>query len=265
MFKEAIQQIQRTAIEAADAKIVRIPGDERRVLVQHIDKLQEYDVPPPLRKHVVHSLDDLIEYAKQVATLVDADGGPHPVVWHGTRQVVLVVDDGDRRDTVTFPLTHSGRLNRLSQLEREKTSFDQKRFVRLLRIELGMANDPIVAKFRKLDWKVADDSTGNVQHGKDRMGKAIQAEVQGVDELPEEISVSVPVYQEAGERQEYVVRCAVEIDPINQLFFLIPLPEEIQKAIDNAQADIERRLLDGLLVEGMVESPATIPVYYGTP
>lgn len=258
MLEEAIQLIQATAVEAAEAKIVRIPGDERRAIVQHRDKLHESVIPPPCRKHVVHTLAALMDFAREVHSKKSDPNGPAPVVWHGHNSVVLVIDDADRRDTVTFPLTLSGRLRLLAHLERDKRSFDQKQFVRLLRIELGMANDPVVAKFRKLGWKVADDSSGRVQHGKARMGKAIQAEVQGVDELPEEIVVEVPVYQEAGERTPYQVRCAVEIDPMNQQFGLTPLPEEIQKVMDLAQASIEQRLSEHL-------AELQIPIYYGTP
>lgn len=263
MLKQAIGLIQNTAVEAAAARVVEVPGDGRKILVQYAEQLKEVAVPPPCRKHAVHTLADLIEYTLRVIAKIPPDAPPDPprvgpVVWHGVKGVVLVIDDEDRRDLVTFPLTYSRRLMRLCSLEQDKPTFDQKRFVRLLRTELGLPNEGVVAKFRKLDWKVADEGSGSVQHGKDRMGKSIQAEVQGSDELPEEISVPVPVYQEAGERQEYIVRCAVEIDAINQSFALIPLPEEIQKAIDNAQANIRDRL-------SLAIGASRAAIYYGAP
>jgi hypothetical protein len=114
----------------------------------------------------------------------------------------------------------------------------------------------VVAKFRKLDWESGDKGTSDIRHGDARMSKAIIAKVQGIDELPEELAVSVPVYQQTGERQEYIVNCNVEIDAVNRQFQLVPVPDELERVLDLAQASIRERL-DAELKD--------VPVYYGKP
>jgi hypothetical protein len=244
--EKTLALIQDTAVKSKEA--IRLDLDDpRTAFIQHGDEIKQFVVPPPVRRHTLHSLSDLIAYAQ-------SDAATKPVVWHGPDGVVLVMDDSDRRDLVTFPLTFSARYQRLRQLAADKPSFDQSRFVRLLRIELGLDNAAVVSKFRKLDWENGDKAAGRVQHGDMRLSKEVVAKVQGVDELPEEIRVPIPVYNQAGERQEYEMVCAVEIDTVNRAFQLIPLPDEIERVLDLAQDDIRKRLT------GELET-----VYYGEP
>ena len=87
------------------------------------------------------------------------------------------------------------------------------------------------------------------------MGKSIVEKVEGVDQLPDELEVPTPVYSESGEREEYLVRCGIDIDAVNQRFRLVPLPDELCRVVDLAQASIRRRLEDAL----------ECPIYYGNP
>jgi len=197
---------------------------------------------------------------RSVHVLVAAGEPPRPVVWHGPAAVVLVIDDADRRDRVAFPLTLSERFACLGRLAREKPWHQQAEFIRLLRIDL-LVDPLIVMKFRKLDWDQKTEGSGEVRHGRERLGNAIMAQVQGIEELPEDLDISAPVYQQPGERREYLVRCAVEIDVVNRRFALRPVADEIERVIDLAQADIGCRL-ESLLHDG--QGP-DVPIYYGHP
>jgi hypothetical protein len=249
--KETLQLIQETAQKAQRAAIVDVPGDGRHVYMQQGDHVDKLEVPPACRTHVVHSLAELIAYALNQAN-------PKPIVWHGMEGVVLLTDDADRRDRVVFPLTQSARFKVLCKLAEETVLMQQAAFVKLLRIQLGLDNLVVVSKFRKLDWAVGNEGQSEVRHGADRLGKSITAKVQGIDELPEELDVPVPVYQQTGEREEYVVRCAIEIDAVNQRFQLVPLPDELERVMDLAQDSIGKRLAGGL-------DECKVPVYYGVP
>jgi len=247
---DTLKLIQATAQEAQSAKVLtELNTDGRSAHIQIGNELREVDLPPPPRSHVVYSLVDLMEYAKQPTNAA-------PVVWHSDQGVVLIIDDADRHDRVIFPLSKSERFLLLSKLAKEMTPFSQAQFIRILRVGLGLDNLTIVSKFRKLQWQSGADSEGNLQHGNDKVGKTVVSKVQAVDELPDEIKIEVPVYQQAGERQEYICRCAIEIDTVNQMFQLIPMPDELERIQDLAQASIEERL---------GEITATIPVYYGKP
>lgn len=253
---ETLELVQRTAQTAQEARVLsELDGDGRRRFVQHGDTITEYVITPTVRKHYVHSLIDLILFARR-------PDNKAPIVWHDSDGVTLLIDDADRRDSVFFPLTASKRFEVLRTLAKNKPAFNQSQFVRLLRVELGLDNLKIVSKFRKLDWSMSNDGSGDIQHGNNKVGKSVLAKVQGIDELPEELAVEVPVYQQTGERQAYVVKCAVEIDTVNQQFQLIPMPDELERVIDLAQASIHDRLVAAL---GEVDGQKAIPVYYGKP
>jgi hypothetical protein len=253
---ETLELIQETAQKAQTAHVLaELDGDGRRRFVQHGDAITEYAITPPLRNHQVHSLVDLILFARR-------PDNKAPIVWHAPDGVTLLVDDGDRRDSVCFPLTHSKRFEVLVALEREKPVYDQARFVRLLRVDLGLDNVAVVSKFRKLDWSASNDGSGEVQHGSTKLAKSVVAKVLGIDELPDELNVEVPVYQQTGERQTYAVKCAIEIDTVNQRLQLVPLPDELQRVVDLAQASIHSRLTAAC---SETTDADVIPVYYGKP
>ena len=254
MFRQALELIQETAQRAQEATLIpELSGDGRTAFVQQGEEIKQFAIPPKPRDHQVHSLVDLILYARRQEVKA-------PVVWHGCQGVVLVIDDADRRDHVSFPLTASKRLLTLQKLADDKPAFDQAKFIRLLRVDLGMDNLKVVAQFRKLDFAFGNEGSGEVRHGSDRLGKTITAKVAGVDELPDELDLPVPVYQQTGERQEYIVRCAIEIDTVNQKFQLVPLPDELERVSDLAQASIHDRLTAAL---GAIDGQPAIPVYYG--
>ena len=252
LTEKAIALIQQTAQAAADATMHKLPGDGRTVYMAQNGTLTAFVVPPDNRAHAIRSLNDLIAYANAFPRVED----PGPVVWHSRNAVVLVLDDADRRDRVRFSLTHSERFNVLLKLSCGVVWMRQDEFVRTLRLKLGLDNTAVVAQFRKLTWQVSNEAAGVVQQADVRLGKSITAKVEGVAELPEELNVPVPVYSEAGEREEYIIRCAVEIDTTNQALALVPLPDEMMRVVDLAQASIRKRLAEDLL---------DVPVYYGEP
>lgn len=261
MLKEALELIQKTAREAVAPKLVpELSGDRRTAWVFVGNELREVPLDPPVRAHEVRSLADLIAYARDIGGQ-DKPGDPACVVWHSREAVVLVLDDADRRDRVTFPLHYSLRFAMLQKLVKERPLMKQSQFVRMLRIDLGLPA-PIVNQWRKLDWETGVQTRGEVRHGADRLGKEIRAACTGIEDLPDEVVIECPVYLDAGERQEYPIRCAVELDTLNTNIQLLPLPDELERVEDLAQASIRDRL-ERELVD--VKDKASIPVYHGTP
>ena len=253
--EETLQLIQSTAQKAQEARLLpELSGDGRKAFVQQGGAVKEFPLPPPLREHLVHTLDDLIAYAFR-------PDNPKPVVWHGVTGVVLLPDDADRRDRIVFPLAFSERYLCLAKLAKEAKALNQQQFVRLLRRDLGI-DAATVQQFRKLDWKNGDNGSSEVNPHNMKVSKSILAEVNGVKDIPEELTVPTPVYSQCGERTEYNVQCYIEIDAVNQVFGFGPLPDELTKIIDLAQADIRGRLDKALAANGDREA---IPVYYGAP
>jgi len=259
MLQEAIELIQQTAVKAAGAEIVPIFGDGRTAYVSIGGEIKQFDIKPPVRKHIVHTLDDIINFIEckrdDSNTSSDYAVWPKAVVWHGENAVTLILNDGDRRDSVRLPFTKSGKFLTLMAMAQKQPWLDQKSFIRLLRFDLGLDNLKVIAPFRRLQWETGAKVDSQVNRGDARIGKSIIETVEGVDQLPDEIDVPTPVYSESGEREEYLVRCGIEIDAANQRFQLVPLPDELARIVDLAQASIRRRL----------ESSLQCPIYYGNP
>jgi len=252
---ETLTGIQTKACEAQSAQPVDV-GDPRKVAFQVNGQIREFDVPPGVRCHVVRQLNDLVGYAKRTVEEAAEGAGP-PVVWHGESHVVLVIDDSDRRDCVVFDLTTSREMRTLMNLEEAgRAPLDHASFVRLLRIKLGLPAEQ-VARFRKLAWTAGDKLTSDRRHAKESLDQSMMAEVSGVDGLPEEIEVRVPVYREEGERGVVVIHCAVDVDAVEKTLELMPLPGELEGAFQDAQRDIRQRLDK--------ELSSLMGVYYGAP
>lgn len=249
LTKEALQLLISTGQAAQRPERIDVE-DPRRIYYTVQGTPQPFDVPAPVRDSRLNSLADLIEACQELS------GSTHAVVWHAPRGVVVILDDDDRRDRLTFSLTFSEPFVRLSELAETPEALDQRGFVRLLRRDLGV-DAPTVAPFRRLEWSTVKAAIGETAPGRDRLGRDIQAKVAGAAELPEDLLVTVPVYRECGERGEYAVRCAIDIEPLEERIYFRPLPGEIDTAIDLAQASIHDRLEAGLGTD--------VPVFYGTP
>lgn len=246
--REALELLLNTGQQAAKAELVDT-HDPREVVLLHGTDVTRLDVPPPVRQSVVHSLEALIELATKEAEM------SVPVVWHHNTGVVLVLDDADRRDHVFFPLDHSREFAELVDLNKEIVGLDQRSFVRMLRQTLGVPAAQI-GPFRRIEWSVHKAAEGQVEHGNDRIGRDIQAQVGQATQLPEDMVLNVPVYEQLGERDRYQVRCDIEIDVAGERLALVPVAGEIRTVIDQAQASIHQRLDEGL---------GDVPVYYGQP
>jgi hypothetical protein len=250
--KDALALLQETAQKAQHA-VIHLPPNCREYLVQHCDKLEYREIPPDPRKHQVNSLADLIDYAN-----LAVEEGHKSVIWHDQNGVVLVIDDDDRRDKVTFSLQPSPKFLILQKLEEEKPEFQQRDLIKLLRLELNI-DSATIAIFRKLDWSSSTNASGTFDRGKESLGRSVESKVVGSQEIPDVIVIPIPLYTNLHEDQLYSIRCLVEFNAQAGRIQIVPQPDELQYTLHIHQMDIRKRLEAGL--EG--EKPA--PVFYGQP
>jgi hypothetical protein len=138
--------------------------------------------------------------------------------------------------------------------------FDQKAFIKLLRIDLAGCLGPagnLLDVVRQVKFKQHQSGEGVIQHGKASVGRAIQSELTGAGTIPEEATLDVPVFAGPLARRRYRVDCAIEVDPATEKFQLIPFPGAVEAAICAAEKEV------GVDLETAVASEAAI--YYGTP
>lgn len=257
MLMEAIQYVFDQGFLKATSALARVlkevPSDGRTIVIEHAGKLIDRAVPPPLRAHSVDSVNDLVNAAKRWTT--------DPVIWVSERNVVLAIDDKDRRETVTLPLIKSHTFKTIESLRsHDNGRMDQTTFVRLLRRDFRKSPDAatMLSAVRKIKFKSYSDGHSDIGHGNESLGKTIENEVTGAQDFPELMIVPCSVYMNPGEEiVETSIGMDMEIDAKTQRFILRPMPDETEAAIARALASIQQRIGAGLGKE--------VPVFYGSP
>lgn len=250
MLKEALEFIRGQFTRAEAARLLSIPGDGRKAFVDQAGTVTPYDVTPPLRTHRVDSVDDMVAAAKTWKA--------KPVLWISGEAVVLITDDGDRRDKVTLPLVKSSQFARIIALGVDP-ELEQAELLRTLRVDLSGAinRGDVIATVRKLKWRTGASGTSEITHGGESMGRQIEAEVTGAGDIPESLVVSCPIYRNPGERDyTFTIGMDLEIVPQDQTFRLRPMPDEIERVTEAALAGIRERLETAL---------GDVAIFYGTP
>lgn len=244
MIAEAMEKFREFLNKANDVKLLSTTPDGRTELWQVKGTIQEIIIPPAARSHTVESLDDVIRFASLHSAEIS--------VWHDTKAVIVLLDDADRRERVTFPLRLSPEI--LALMKWAGKSLGQVEFVKLLSLNLR-ADEAVVAPFRNLAWR--ESAHGTVEP--DRLGADVEATVQSqaAAGLPGEFTIRLPLYLNLGERVAYDVACEVDIDKQNKTLALCPLPGAVENAFDRSQLSIHERLVEGLAKEGNA--------YYGSP
>ncbi len=254
MLTELFEAISAQAAKADKPNIeaLQITGDHMTQYYLIDGEVRDFPIAPSLRAYSPETLEDLIKLAKNL--------GNSGSIWHYQTAVVLLFDDEDRRERATFVLCHSAQFRLLAKLEgSHENGIDQRSFVKMLRFDLG-CNSGQIEPWRKLDWRNEAASEGTVLHGHDKMGTAINAEVQGTVDLPDKMTLSIPLYRNPGERTLHPIECGIDVDPRpdRQKIALIPLPGQLDQALADHQVGIQQTL-DSALGE------KNIPVYYGSP
>lgn len=192
-------------------------------------------IPGPKRH--AEFLDTPLELTKYLANLA-AGGGKNAAVFYTETSIVAVYDRDDRRDRVSVLLKPSPQYSWLR--DSGVKTMGQQEIVRTLRITFRgnlVGGSDIVNLLRKLKFKADGTAEGDIQHGRESLGKTIVNEVTGLNALPEDISFNVPVFDNHPFRA--YIECALEIDPANQNFRITAFPQQVKNAMDAAMSDIE--------------------------
>lgn len=238
MLKELFDAICANAAQAVKPHVSRAECDPRHMMVAYNGKLESLSIPPPIRDHVVTSLDSL-------ATAVELWDSGNTVVYYGVEEIVAVLDDEDRRDVVTMPLTLSQAWQYVAALPGKR--FEQKEFVRLLRLNLsGVAPAALLPLVRKIDVSSGSLTTSDLSPGRERGTKEFRQELATQSELPDRVQLMCSIHATPGVRAERAIACAFEFDLSSLTFRLEPLPDELQAATEAALFDLGETLSDRL-------------------
>ncbi len=271
-FLEALTKL---AQKAAEPKVFNLPHEpEHRYAVRTPEgELDFREAEPEPRNHTALDLSALVEFAVDFtnthAEVVKGEAVPANIVelWFSRHGVTLHLDSTTRRDVVRLKLEESPQLKTLRALENARQGVTQKEFIKLLRISLpGALPESMLNAVRNLKFKLNSEGESAVAHNKVSVGKAIQAQLDGSDVIPEEATAWVPIWTGFLQELPYGVRCAVDIDPQAQTFSLIPLPGEIERVVRDAEKKLGRLLAEAVADEASDPKIVDlIPVLYGVP
>jgi hypothetical protein len=109
----------------------------------------------------------------------------------------------------------------------------------------------LVNVLRNVKWKQDGQVEGTVQKGREGLGASIVREIQGINDFPDEFTVTVRVYENV--LQEVKVRVALEILPDVAKFEFIPFPNELHNGLTETQE----------WLRGDIEEATGVPTFIG--
>lgn len=235
-----VRRSHKATIEVHDAA----PG---LLFVSHNGTLEKMDRPPAPRTGDLGSFESVVEFCKTVAK-----GGE---VYVDAKGIEVVVDKDHRWSCVGLAFQGSRRFQTLSELG--KTSWQPRDAVRVLRFGLELENTPVLSGLRRVDFTRKSDGSSTTEHGRETLGKSVEAQVQQADEIPEHFEVTLPLFMNPGFGSfTAAVRVGIDIDVHNQCIRMIPSVDGITVAIGSAVTQIVEKLRQEL--EG-------VPVFHGSP
>ncbi len=246
MLADFLDRLVALANKANDVQVHEVPGFPNHVALRSGTAVDLKEKPARGRFYVIRSLGDLIALVKDKAICTA------PEVFHGGglgSQGVRVVLDRAKRTEVAFMPTHeTDRFATLRKLRREPTGMFVPEAIRLLRFDLqAVGADALVAALRRVDFKRTEAGGATTEHGRESLGRSVEAIVQQAADIPEMFVANAPIYQVDGLRHiAPAVPCGVYLDVHAQKVALRPYADAIEEAVSAAQAEIHAILTAAL-------------------
>lgn len=257
MLEEALHYIGQQAVvasKACNSNIEEMTDGRWLVTNDSRGEVRIVDVSP-VEHGTVCSIEDLLKVA-------DTYAGTIKGVYVSRSQAVLQLEDA-KRPKSRYKLEL--RLNPLIEgLRNGCTGMDHRTCMRILRVNLASAIiTPCDFKsvMSKLKFENTEENASSVKKGDESIGKSIRAKVTGEGDIPEEITVSFPIYPDVLPGCMAAVKCSVIIDSIENRINIIPIPGDIERSIIEAQSHVADNIRQGL---GELDARATVPVICGT-
>lgn len=246
MLKEIADWLWQKADEGQQARPLVIDDAKNRHFLFG-DRHFTVPMPPPVRKHIITTLADLL-------IAVD-EYGASGSLWHDESRIVLVTEDADRREFVTMPLVLSQHWKIVKSLGEYLT---QQSFLKLLRHDLaGVVPESLRPAISRIEVATSSGQKNEVNPGRERGSREFACDLANSSEIPEFFNASLSVYANAGLRQTRSIKLSLDytLPPKEITFSVRPLPDELEIAMQDAQAELHE----------LLEKSVKIPVFCGTP
>ena len=234
MLAEAIVKLEELHKRAVNPHVFTVPGLHDTALMSIGGSVERVSLPPKRRAHVMRSFADLLDMASK------AELARKPHIFHDEKSVEVILDADARNEVVTCPLRYTERFELLLAMSVKPFNGTPSEVVKLLRFKLeGIGCDPIVSALQKVDFNRNQATVTRQVHGTESLGRSVEAQVQGVDKIPETFDVQLAVYSNDGLRGFIAkVRCGLYLDAMNGRIEIAPLADEVQNAIEAVHHEI---------------------------
>jgi hypothetical protein len=261
MLKEFIDTLAAQAVAASLPKIEMADPTKNYAVRKPDGTIEFIGGRVPWRKHLAQDLETVVAFAERF-TSIDEDG-TSAVIWYSRERIVCLTSDAERFDRVSVEMLKSKQIMALADLDAKRPKMPQRDFLFMLRTVFTLNAFPtsptLIDTLRQVKFESGSKTEGNIQRGKTSIGKEATAAATFLDAVPEQVTLSVPVFDNAFMPKHPGVRCALEIYEDSQQFQIFPLPGEIEKAFSHAEADLCQSIRD------LLGGKSTVPVYYGQP
>lgn len=252
MLSEALDKVFALVKAAQTPTVLRVPGKHRTVFLQQGRDVTEVKLDEPLRGGSLRSVDDF------AAALLDKTIAKDPEVYVDDQGAVAFVDRNDRREVLRFPFVISKQWQAAASLEGGRL-MKAKEAISFLRFQFpeSTSTGAVIDGLRRVDFTRNGSSSTNTQHGKESLGRSVEAAVQQADKIPEEFSVEVAPLLSRGLRSISVrIRLGIVIDFESEAFMFRPMADQLEAA---------RESFGFQALETIRAALPDIPVFEGSP
>jgi hypothetical protein len=181
-------------------------------------------------------------------------------IWY-SRSAVIGLHGADCSGRVTMALKESPQLAQLIAWDAAKrVNVGQRELVMLLRTTFAgylPGHPTFLENVRKLRTSKSAEVNSEIGKGKVSLGRSVLAEMSGIELIPEEITIRVPVFAAASLLAFAEVRVCVDPNPEDEQFTLVVIPGQIEQAWRAGEAYIAAK------IAGLLGNDSKIPVYHG--
>jgi hypothetical protein len=230
---QVVDSIAKLASKATEPRILKEFSNPFEEVVAINGSLERFSKTRSPVNQVFRTPADLKSYLQSLGS-----PNPHSSVLVGESGIVFYPSLDERRIFDRTPLTLTASIMWL----KSPASLRQADFVRLLRTTLDgtLPDGSLLSRARKVKFRSEGQASGVVMHGHESLDRSMLSQLEESSTLPEEVLLSVQVYQQTSIR--YPIRCTLDVDPQSQEFKLAPLPNEIWNATTSALSSIAEAL-----------------------
>lgn len=261
LFVKAVADLA-TKAAGPQNRVIKVPGEPAHVyhLIDGNGEIQRHTVTPPAEDRKALDIPTVV----RSLSATERDGDPAEV-WYSRTGVVGLIKWSDRTDRCTFALAHSKPFKMLGEWDQAGgRSLTQGELWALLRTTFAgctPAHPNLKEQIGQVDIKKAQEASGTVTREKVSVSRKLMAEASGANQLPEVLTVEVPVFDSPQVPTKAQVRVAFDLDAQDERFRLVVLPNQMEAAAATGEAALLKQI-DEQLAAQKVEG---VPVYYGRP